>query len=62
MRFEVLGLGLTGLSVTGPRSRDVLGAIAPDLDLSTEAFPFMTFRRVDLGHDPGAAGPDQLLG
>ena len=33
VRFEVLGLGLTGLSVTGPRSRDVLGTIAPDLDL-----------------------------
>ena len=52
VRFEVLGLGLTGLSVTGPRSRDVLGAVAPDLDLSTEAFPFMTFRRVDLGMVP----------
>ena len=26
--------------------------IAPDLDLSTEAFPFMTFRRVDLGMTP----------
>jgi dimethylglycine dehydrogenase len=52
VRFEVLGLRLTGLSVTGPRSRDVLGAIAPDLDLATEAFPFMTFRRVDLGVTP----------
>jgi dimethylglycine dehydrogenase len=52
VRFEVLGLGLTGLSVAGPRSRDVLSAIAPDLDLSTEAFPFMTFRRVDLGTTP----------
>ena len=50
--FEVLGLGLVGLSVTGPRSRDVLQAVAPDLDLSTEAFPFMTFRRVDLGMTP----------
>jgi len=49
VRFEVLGLGLVGLSVTGPRSRDVMHAVAPDLDLSTEAFPFMTFRRVDLG-------------
>ena len=27
-------------------------AVAPDLDLSTEAFPFMTFRRVDLGMTP----------
>ncbi|MDF2733638.1 MAG: FAD-dependent oxidoreductase [Chloroflexota bacterium] len=52
VRFEVLGLGLTGLSVAGPRSRDVLAALAPDLDLSTEAFPFMTFRRVDLGMIP----------
>ncbi len=30
----------------------MLGAIAPDLDLSTEAFPFMTFRRVELGMTP----------
>ncbi len=52
IRFDVLGLGLTGLSVAGPRSRDVLSAVAPDLDLSTEAFPFMTFRRVDLGMTP----------
>ena len=52
VRFEVLGLGLTGLSVAGPRSREVLQAVAPDLDLSTEAFPFMTFRKVDLGMTP----------
>ena len=52
VRFEVLGLGLTGLSVAGPRSREVLQSIAPDLDLSTEAFPFMTFRKVDLGMTP----------
>ena len=30
----------------------MLQAVAPDLDLSTEAFPFMTFRRVDLGMIP----------
>jgi dimethylglycine dehydrogenase len=52
VRFDVLGLGLTGLSVAGPKSRDVLAAVAPDLDLSTEAFPFMTFRDVDLGMIP----------
>ena len=43
---------MSGLSVAGPRSRDVLAAVAPDLDLSTEAFPFMTFRHVDLGMIP----------
>ena len=52
VKFEVLGLGLTGLSVTGPASRDLLSAVAPDLDLSTGAFPFMTFRDVDLGMVP----------
>jgi dimethylglycine dehydrogenase len=50
--FEVLGLRLVGLSVAGPRSRDVLQAVAPDLDLSTESFPFMTFRRVDMRMTP----------
>jgi dimethylglycine dehydrogenase len=30
----------------------VVAAIAPDLDLSTDAFPFMTFRLVDLGMVP----------
>jgi dimethylglycine dehydrogenase len=34
----------------------VLQAIAPDIDLSTEAFPFMTFRRVDLGMTPVLLG------
>ena len=56
VRFEVLGLGLVGLSLAGPRSRDVLAAVAPDLDLSTEAFPFMTFRHVDLGMIPAHVG------
>src|SRR3954447_4736539 len=56
VRFEVIGLSLVGLSVAGPRARDVLAAIAPDLDLSTETFPFMTFRRVDLGMTPAHVG------
>ena len=51
------GWAWSGCRSTGPRSRDVLAAVAPDLDLSTEAFPFMTFRRVDLGHDAGARSP-----
>ena len=52
IHFEVLGMGLVGLSLTGPKSRDVLAEVAPDLDLSTEAFGFMTFREVDLGMTP----------
>jgi sarcosine oxidase, subunit alpha len=30
--------------LVGPRSRAVLAAVAPDLDVSNEAFPFMTWR------------------
>jgi sarcosine oxidase subunit alpha len=32
------------VGIVGPRSRDVLGAIAPELDVSNDAFPFMTWR------------------
>ena len=46
--------GWSGCRSPGRASRDVLAAVAPDLDLSTEAFPFMTFRRVDLGMIAGA--------
>jgi dimethylglycine dehydrogenase len=55
VRFEVLGLSLTGLSVTGPRSRDVLSSITAT-DLSTEAFRFMDFRLIDLGMIPALVG------
>ena len=52
--------GSTGCPSTGPRSRDVLAAVAPDLDLSTEAFPFMTFRQRGPRDDAGPPRPDQL--
>ena len=45
------GSSLTGLSIAGPHARDVLASIT-DEDLSTEAFRFMDFRRVDLGMIP----------
>lgn len=32
------------VAVVGPGSRDTLGGLAPDLDVSNEAFPFMSFR------------------
>ncbi len=53
--FEVLGLGLVGLSLAGPHARDVLAKVT-DADLSTEAFRFMDFRRVDLGMIPAWVG------
>ncbi len=34
--------------VVGPRSRDVVGAVFPDVDVSNEAFPFMSWRDTTL--------------
>jgi sarcosine oxidase subunit alpha len=36
------------VAVVGPRSRDVLARLAPELDVSAAAFPFMTFRETTL--------------
>lgn len=38
----------TTIAVVGPKSRAVIATIAPDLDVSKEAFPFMTFRETTL--------------
>lgn len=53
--FEVLGLGLVGLSLAGPHARDVLAKVT-DEDLSTDAFRFMDFHEVDLGMIPARVG------
>jgi sarcosine oxidase subunit alpha len=36
------------IAVVGPRSREVVATVAPDLDVSNEAFPFMTFQETTL--------------
>jgi dimethylglycine dehydrogenase len=51
IRFEVLALSMLGLTVAGPRSRDVLQKLT-DTSLATKDFPFMAFRKVDLGMAP----------
>jgi dimethylglycine dehydrogenase len=55
VRFEVLGLGLVGLTIAGPRSRDLLQELTAT-DLSTAAFRFMDFRRIDVGMIPAWVG------
>ncbi len=55
VRFEVLALSLVGLSLAGPRARDVLQSVT-DTSLATEDFPFMAFRRVDIGMIPAWVG------
>lgn len=39
---------LATFPLVGPRSRDVLAAVAPDLDVSNDAFPFMTWRDTEV--------------
>lgn len=38
------------VAVVGPKSRDVIAAIAPELDVSNEAFSFMEFRETTLSN------------
>ncbi|MFI7067989.1 sarcosine oxidase subunit alpha family protein [Kribbella sp. NPDC050124] len=38
----------TTVAVVGPRSREVVAQVAPYLDVSNDAFPFMTFRETTL--------------
>jgi dimethylglycine dehydrogenase len=49
--FEVLGQQLVGLSIAGPRSRDVLRAVTR-FDVSNDNFRFMDFRRFDVAMAP----------
>jgi dimethylglycine dehydrogenase len=53
--FEVLGLGMVGLSLAGPHARDVLAKVT-DEDVSTEALRFMDFREINLGMIPARVG------
>ena len=53
--LQPLGLSLGGLSIAGPRARDLLARLTRD-GVSTEAFPFMAIRRMDLGPFPAFVG------
>ena len=51
----------TGLSIAGPRSRALLQKLVRD-DLSTAAFPFLTFRRMEIGMVPALVGRISFTG
>ena len=55
IRFDVLALSLVGLSVAGPHARDVLQSVTVE-SLATADFPFMAFRRIDIGMIPAWVG------
>jgi dimethylglycine dehydrogenase len=50
-----------GLSIAGPNSRALLQELVRD-DLSTAAFPFLTFRRMQIGMVPGYVGRVSFTG
>ncbi len=50
-----------GLSVAGPRSRELLQPLVAT-DLATAAFPFMSFRKVDVGMVPAFVGRVSFTG
>ncbi len=53
--LKSVGLDLCGLSVAGPKSRDVLQKVTAT-DLSGDAFKFMDFAQMDLGMVPALVG------
>ena len=50
-----LGLSLVGLTIAGPKARDVLAKLT-DADVSNESFRFMDFREMQLGIIPAKVG------
>lgn len=55
VRAESLGLGWCGVSIAGPKARELL-AKATWADVSHEAFRFMAFREMEIGHAPARVG------
>jgi dimethylglycine dehydrogenase len=52
---------LMGLSIAGPKARDLLASLTNE-DLSTEAFPFMSYKRMDIGMVPAFVGRISFTG
>ena len=50
-----------GLSIAGPRARELLQTLARD-DISNAAFPFLSFRKIDVGMIPALVGRVSFTG
>jgi dimethylglycine dehydrogenase len=53
--IEALGLRRVGLSLAGPKSRDVLAKVTR-ADVSNKAFPFMAIKAIDIAMSPCLVG------
>ncbi|MEM8852001.1 MAG: aminomethyltransferase family protein, partial [Pseudomonadota bacterium] len=61
VQLETVGLGLTGLSVAGPKSRQLMEAVTGQ-DLSNAAMRFMSVRAMDVGLAPALVGRVSFTG
>jgi len=59
--FRAASMEYPGLSVAGPKSRELLQKLVRD-HLSNEAFPFQTFRKLDVGMIPALVGRVSFTG
>ena len=53
--LRALGLDLVGLSIAGPKARELLSRVTA-ADLSSAAFPFLAIREIDIGLVPAIVG------
>ncbi len=61
VQVRACAMEYVGLSVAGPESRALLQGLVRD-DLSNAAFPFLTFRRLDIGMIPALVGRISFTG
>ena len=59
--IDAHGAGLVGLSVAGPKAREVLQSVT-EQDLSNEGFPFMSIAWMELGMAPALVGRVSFTG
>ena len=59
--LEVVGLGLVGLSIAGPKSRELLQRLTPE-DVSNTGWRFMDIRHLDVGFAPCMVGRVSFTG
>lgn len=59
--LDVVGLGLCGLSIAGPKARELLAGLT-QADISNAAMPFMAVRHMDVGQAPCIVGRVSFTG
>ena len=55
------GLGLTGFSIAGPNAKDLLAAVSGE-STSSNALPFLSFRKMEIGSVPALVGRISFTG